>query len=109
MQDYKKLKVWQRAYSLCLSSYQITEPFPAGLKFGLAEQIRRAALSIPLNIAEGCGRGTDADFKHFIQIAFGSACELECCLSLAKDLKVLAEDKQSALDLELTEIKRMLS
>jgi four helix bundle protein len=109
MQDFRKLLVWQRAHDLSVTLYSSTKNFPSSGMFGLTNQIRRAATSISANLAEGCGRGSDADFARFVFIAMGSACELESHLELAKDLKFLsAVDYRLSLD-KLIETKRMLS
>jgi four helix bundle protein len=86
VKDFRKQKVWQKAHDLALEVYRVTEAFPKTELFGLTSQIRRAGVSIPANIAEGCGRDTDADFSRFLQIAMGSASELEYHLLLAHDL-----------------------
>ena len=78
MQDFRKLEVWQLAHSVMLAVYRLSKAFPADEKYSLTDQMRRAAVSIEANLAEGTGRGGDADFARFVQIAFGSACELEC-------------------------------
>jgi four helix bundle protein len=109
MQDFRKLLVWQRAHQLSVTLYASTKDFPRSELFGLTNQIRRAATSISANLAEGCGRGSDADFARFVFMAMGSACELESHLELAKDLKFLfATDYRVSLD-QLIETKRMLS
>lgn len=84
MRDFKKLNVWQKAHALTVHVYKATYDFPREELYGLTSQIRRASVSIPANIAEGCGRGSEADFCHFLQIAFGSASELEYHLFLPK-------------------------
>jgi four helix bundle protein len=87
MKDFRNLQVWEKSHMLTLSIYDATRPFPREELFGLSSQIRRAAASIPTNIAEGCGRSSDPDFARFLQIAFGSACEVEYHLILARDLR----------------------
>jgi four helix bundle protein len=82
--------VWNKAHALTLVIYEVSETFPAGERYGLTSQIRRAAASIPTNIAEGCGRSSSADFGRFLQMAMGSASELEYLLMLARDLRMLA-------------------
>jgi four helix bundle protein len=89
MKDFRELKVWEKAHALVLNLYRETTSFPPSELYGLTVQIRRAAASIPANIAEGCGRGSSADFARFLQIAMGSACELEYHLLLARDLGFL--------------------
>jgi four helix bundle protein len=89
MKSFRGLKVWHSAHQLTLAVYKATAKFPKEELYALTSQMRRAASSIPANIAEGCGRGTDADFGRFLQIALGSASELEYHLLLAFDLKLL--------------------
>ena len=109
MQDFRHLKVWERAHQLTLAVYSNTVSFPHKERYGLTSQIRRAAASIPANLAEGCGRGGDADFRRFVQIAMGSACELEYHLLLACDLKLLKDAAYQNLVQEVTGTKRMLA
>jgi len=77
MQDFKKLEVWRKAHELTLDVYRATESFPRTEVYGLTTQLRRSCSSIPANIAEGCGRGTNGDLGRFLRIAAGSASELE--------------------------------
>lgn len=93
---------------LTLEVYRLTAEFPGQERFGLSSQIQRAAASIGANLAEGCGRETDADFNRFVQIARGSACEVEYHLLLARDLSLLDSKKHEALNADINEIKRML-
>jgi four helix bundle protein len=109
MQDFHKLKVWRKSHGVVLSVYQTTAGFPKHELFGLTSQMRRSAYSIPTNIAEGCGRGSDADFARFLQMAMGSACELEYQLLLASDLHYLATENARRVTDNLIEVKRMLS
>ena len=109
MQDFRKLLVWQKGHQLNLKLYEVSATFPKSELFGLTSQLRRAAVSVTANLAEGCGRGSDADFSRFVQIAMGSACELESHLELAKDLKFLSESDHRAIADLLIEVKRMLS
>jgi len=109
MKDFRKLKVWEKSHSLAVNIYQISSKFPPSELYGITSQIRRACTSIPANIAEGCGRDGEAEFRRFIQITLGSASELEYHLSLSRDLKFLNEEKYKQLDTQVTEIKRMLT
>ena len=109
MKDFRKQKVWQKAHDLALEVYRVTEAFPKTELFGLTSQIRRAGVSIPANIAEGCGRDTDADFARFLQIAMGSASELEYHLLLAHDLEFLSDPDYERLNNKTTEVKQMLT
>ncbi len=107
MKDFHELKVWEKAHQLSLAIYKTTLNFPKDELYGLTSQMRRASMSIPTNIAEGCGRGTDADFAHYLQIAMGSACETEYQLVLSRDLGYLPEDQHTTLQDSVQEIKRM--
>jgi four helix bundle protein len=98
MQDFRDLKVWQRAHQLVLRLYKATATFPDAERFGLISQIRRAAVSIPANIAEGSRRGTDADFARFLRIAIGSASEVDYFVLLARDLRYLAAQEYESLN-----------
>ena len=109
MEDFKKLKVWSKAHELTLWIYQKTRSFPKDEMYGLTSQIRRASASIGANIAEGCGRRSDPEMRRFIQIARGSASELEYHLLLANDLRFLAPDEFAAMQLKIMEIQRMLA
>ncbi len=109
MRDFRRLQVWEKAHQLTLAVYQLTAGFPRDEVFGLTSQIRRASSSIPANIAEGCGREGDAEFKRFLQIAMGSASELEYHLLLAHDLGYIDHENYSRLEQNVTEVKRMLT
>jgi four helix bundle protein len=109
MEDFKKLKVWSKAHELTLWIYQKTRSFPKDEMYGLTSQIRRASASIGANIAEGCGRRSDPEMRRFIQIARGSASELEYHLLLANDLHFLEPDEFAAMQLKIMEIQRMLA
>lgn len=109
MQDFKKLKVWEKGHQLTLGVYKLTARFPKEELYGLTSQMRRAAASIVSNIAEGCGRGGRADFGRFLQLAAGSASELEYQLLLAHDLNLLKVEEYQNLEGALVEVKRMLS
>jgi four helix bundle protein len=109
MKDFKKLKVWQKAHCLTLDVYQASATFPREELYGLTSQIRRSCLSIPSNIAEGCGRGSDTDFARFLQISMGSSSEVEYLLILSRDLKILRNDDYETLSDDVIQIKRMLT
>jgi len=109
MQDFRKLKVWQKAHQLALDVFRATEDFPRQQLYTLTSQTQRAVLSVPTNIAEGCGRGSDADFARFATIAMGSASETEYLLLFARDLGFLPKEKHETLEPRVQEIKRMLS
>jgi four helix bundle protein len=109
VEDFKNLKVWAKADALTLEIYQSTRKFPRDEIYGLTSQIRRASASIGANIAEGCGRRSDAELKRFTQIARGSASELECHLLLARDLQFLTPQECEDLEEKVLEIQRMLA
>ena len=109
MKDFRQLQVWEKSHELVLDIYTITSRFPKNELFGLTSQIRRASSSIPTNIAEGCGRGSDADFCRFLQISMGSASETEYELQLAHDLGYLDDAAYESLNRKVIEVKRMLS
>ena len=109
MQDFRKLKVWEKAHQLALAIYKSTRMFPKEELYGLTSQIRRASMSIPTNIAEGCGRSTDAEFARFLQIAMGSASETEYELLLSYDLGFMGKDEYSKLEVATKEVKRMIA
>jgi four helix bundle protein len=108
MNDFRKLKVWHKAHTLALAVYRASSAFPSAERFGLVAQIRRAAVSVPANIAESCGRRSRRDEAHLRQVAFGSACELEAELLLARDLGYLSADEHTPLSTDVIEVKRML-
>jgi four helix bundle protein len=108
MQDFRNLVVWKKSHEFVLEIYRETKAFPREEIFGLTSQMRRAASSIPANLAEGCGR-TQSEFAHHLQIAFGSANELEYHLLLARDLCFLDAIEYRRSTADLGEIKKMLS
>ena len=109
MQDYHKLQVWQKAHQLTLRVYRATGAFPKSEVFGLTSQMRRAAASIEMNIAEGCGRDSTAELARFLRIALGSASELECQTEIARDLGYLKPDAAAEWLTATIETKRMLT
>ena len=109
MKDFRQLKVWEKSHQLALAIYQATKDFPKEELYGLTSQIRRSSMSIPTNIAEGCGRLTDADFARFLQMAMGSASETEYQLILARDLGFLPMHAHEKLHADVEEVKRMLA
>lgn len=109
MKDFRQLQVWSKSHNIVKELYHITESFPKEEMFGLTSQLRRASVSIPTNIAEGCGRGSDADFKRFIQISFGSASEVEYLVFLSFELSYIKEEDYQKLSIKLVEIKKMLA
>jgi len=109
MRDFHDLKVWGKAHQLVLGIYQASAGFPRSEVYALTSQMRRAAISIASNIAEGCGRKTETEFARFLQIAMGSASEVQYHLLLARDLGFFRYTVFQPLDSELTEVKRMLT
>lgn len=108
MHNFKELKVWQLSRQLVKDIYEVSSKFPAEKKYNLVSQIRRAAVSIPTNIAEGCGRNTDNDFAHFLNISLGSAYELESLLFLGFDLKLMDESSLSMQLASIEEVQKMI-
>ena len=109
MKDFRKLVVWEKSHQLTLEIYKATSVFPTSEKYGLTSQMRRSASSIPSNIAEGGGRGTDAELARFCRIALGSASELEYQLQLSKELSFLKVDTFDDLDRKVNEVQKMLT
>jgi four helix bundle protein len=109
MQDFRRLIVWQKSHKLTLAIYKMSQAFPPEERFGLTSQLRRASSSIPANIAEGCGRSSRIELKHFLHVAMGSASEVEYFLYLARDLGLLTPTGHLQADKSVTEIKRMLT
>ena len=109
MQNFRNLDVWAVAHRLTLDSYRQTRRFPREEVYGLAAQIRRASASIGANIAEGCGKSGDAELARFLQIAMGSASELEYHFLLAFDLEYVNADDYKHLNDETLRVKKMLS
>ena len=108
MQNYKDLRVWEKAHAFTLQVYEASKAFPKEEIYSLTNQLRRAAASIPSNIAEGCGKNSKPEFAHFLNIALGSANESEYFLLLAKDLSYLPDFIYQELFTKINEIKAML-
>ena len=108
LSSYKELNVWKKAYSLCLSIYHATKGFPKSEVYGLTSQLRRAACSVPSNIAEGYGRHSTADYIRSLRIAYGSLCEVETQLTLATDLKYIPASESGCLLASVGDVERML-
>jgi len=108
LRNYKDLKVWQKSYQLCLEVYQLTKGFPKNEIYGLISQMRRAALSIPSNIAEGYGRKTTPENLRSLYIAYGSSCELETQILLSGDLGLMKAEALNKIQEDLGEVERML-
>lgn len=108
MNYFKELKVWQKAIELVTSTYLKTQAFPKEELYGLTSQIRRCAVSIPSNIAEGCGRKTEKDFSNFLGMALGSAFEFETQLIISKNLSFIQQEDFSVLESEIQHIQNMI-
>lgn len=109
MRDYKKYEVWQKAHALTLFVYgNVLSVLPASEKFDLSSQLKRATYSVALNIAEGAGRNSDADFARFLDMALGSCHETEYAVLLIKDLNYITEDLYRETDRKINEVKAML-
>jgi four helix bundle protein len=109
MKDFRNLQVWEKAHRLTLASYRATCNFPRAELFGLTSQIRRSAASIPANIAESCGKRGNGEFQRFLNIATGSASELEYHFLLAHDLGYVTDADYRVPDQAAVEVKRMLA
>ena len=108
IKNYKGLKVWQKAYQLCIKTYKITKGFPKEERYGITSQIRRATVSVPSNIAEGYGRKTTQEYIQALYIAYGSNCELETQILLSGDLGSIKSDDLKNLQRDIGDIERML-
>jgi four helix bundle protein len=109
VRTYRDLVVWQKAYDLSLAVYRATRDFPKDEVYGLRSQMRRSAVSIPSNIAEGYGRRTTAEYTRSLNIAYGSRCELETQLSIAADLGYISRPVATKLGQQAGEVERMLT
>ncbi|MEO5787627.1 four helix bundle protein [Gelidibacter sp.] len=107
MHRFEELKIWQKAMEITENCYRATENFPKEEKFGLTSQLRRSAVSIPSNIAEGAGRNTNGEFTQFLGIANGSSYELLTQLYLSKRLDLITEDKVRPIINEVLEVTKM--
>ena len=107
--SFEKLKVWQQSRTLVKNTYIILSQFPKIEQYALCDQMRRAAISIPSNIAESCGRTSDKEKSHFLDYALGSSMELYCQYTLALDLGYITHETFEALTIEIREISRMIS
>jgi len=108
LKSYRDLKVWDKAYEVSLSVYRLTRDFPATERYGLVNQMRRAAVSVPSNIAEGYGRGSTQEYIRSLRIAFGSNSELETQVMLSRDLKFLKPAAADELLQGISEVELML-
>ncbi len=108
MRDFKKYDIWKLSHNLTLKIYDLTNSFPIEERYGMTSQIRRASISIPTNISEGCGRDSDSEFNRFLTISLGSAAEVEYLLILSKDLNFISKEQFSTLDSEINLIKKKI-
>jgi len=109
VKDFRGLKVWEKAHRLTLEVYKVTRRFPREELYGLTSQMRRCGTSIAANLAEGCGKRGNNEFQRYLQIASGSASELDYHLLLSRDLQFLSAVDYEALSKELVELRKMLT
>lgn len=109
MKTYRDLEVWQKSMTLVAEIYKISKSFPKDEIYGITSQMRRCAISIPSNIAEGYGRNSTNEYIHFLRIASGSLCELQTQLEISKNLNYLNKNDFDKLYESSREIERMLS
>jgi four helix bundle protein len=109
VKNYKELEVWKKAVGLALTVYKETSAFPRSERFGLTGQMRRAATSVPANVAEGWGRGTTKEYIQFLLIARGSLMELETHVIMSRGLTFLSEQQSGELQIQIQEVGRMLN
>ena len=108
IRTFKDLLVWQKSYEVCLKIYRVSKDFPRIEQYGITPQMRRAALSVPSNIAEGCGRKGTKEFIQALYIAYGSNCELETQIMIARDLNFIDSRKAAELIADIASVERML-
>lgn len=109
MRNYRELDVWEKSHRLTLELYRLSRGFPRDEIYGLTSQLRRAAVSVGANLAEGCGRRTSAELARFVRIAMGSASELDYHLLLCRDFEFISSEQYDRTLQELTRIRKMLS
>ena len=108
MHQYKELNIWKKSMELAVEIYAQTQKFPAEEKFGLVSQLRRCAISVPPNIAEGAGRKSDKEFCRFLSIAYGSLCELETQLIISMHLDYIKDNESTGFSDKITELQKMI-
>lgn len=108
MHQYRKLDVWKKSIELAVDIYAQTRNFPSEEKFGLTSQIRRSAISVPSNIAEGAGRKSNKELCHFLNIAYGSSCELDTQLLISMNLGFIKDQELEILTNKITEVQKMI-
>lgn len=109
MQDFKQLEVWKKAIDFTAKIYQLTAGFPKSEVYGLSSQIQRASVSISCNISEGAGRSSKKDFNRFLEMAYGSANEVENLLIIAKEINLIKEEESLIYSSDIREIRKMLN
>ncbi len=109
MRDFKKLEIWNNGIELVKQVYKLSSSFPSEERFGLTSQITRAVVSIPSNIAEGCSRNSEIEFKRFLEIAIGSLFEVQTQLIIARELNFLEESDSSKIEILLEKKARMIN
>ncbi len=107
--NFKELNVWKHSVDLATETYRLSNSFPDAEKFGLKSQVQRAAVSIPSNIAEGCGRTSGPDFQRFISISMGSSFELETQMIIANKLNYISAEELKSFEEGITPIQKMLN
>lgn len=108
MNKYKDLIIWQKSLTLATTIYELTSRFPSDEKFGLITQMRRCAISVPSNIAEGGGRNSEKEFGRFLSIAYGSLCELETQLLIALNLNIINSEVSDRISKDIEELQKMI-
>jgi len=108
MQKFTELKVWEQAHKAVLEVYRLSSGFPSDERYGITAQLRRAAVSIPTNIAEGSKRKSNAEYARFLNVAEGSLAETQYFIILSRDLGYLTEENAESLTPQLAEVARML-
>jgi four helix bundle protein len=109
MRNYRDLQVWKKAHDLTLELYRVSQRFPRKEMYGITGQLRRAAVSIGANLAEGCGRRTSNELARFVRVAMGSASELDYHILLCRDIGLMSSDAFSISTAKLTEVRKMLT
>lgn len=109
MHNFKELKVWRAGIDISKAVFDLTKTFPPNERYGLTSQMTRAAISIPSNIAEGCGRQSNKELKHFLSIALGSCFELETQLIIATEFNYLSSNTAEHLSKLMNELQKMLT
>jgi four helix bundle protein len=109
MKNFRELKVWEKAHRIVIDVYKLTTDFPNHEQYGLVSQLRRAAVSIPANIAEGCGRNSQKELRRFLEMALGSANEVEYLFYLSQELGYTESKVIDSMIDQIVEVKRMLT